>query len=331
MKQFIKTTFLMTLIIGITFTFSACDLLGEDDLDTTHAITIAGSVGGSVTGGNLYEDGTTVNITATPNEGYIFWKWVEKNEIISTELDHSFVADESTSVVAYFLLEDQNHLEGTYYLYQSLYAGSSLFNAGDEMIRYTLSSDNSYNIEAFSTTTGTWNLTETGDYINDNGVSITLDNSQEERRLTYNLNDQTGEIEFHYLEIDGQNQRTIYNTLIPWPETPFRVEHEYTLLAGVEDDASIIIDELEPEVFELLNNGTFTWSYFEQSIQEVRTGTYEIIGNSILLTEVGDIYTIYEVDFETQAGVEHSRFILQKRHDNGLTYESRIFEFDYLA
>jgi hypothetical protein len=332
MKKVLKISITFAFLLAVLFSFTGCSLFNNANTEEErYAITVAGSIGGTVTGGNLYNAGDTVNATATPNDGYVFWKWVVASQVVSTNPNYSFTANDNISVVAFFLLEDQSHLQGVYYLQQSLYAGYRLFNPSDEIKRYTLNEDNTYVIEAFETQTGTWIAEENGNYINDNGVNVTFVNAeQEETKLTYDILE-NGEIDFHYVEIDGLDQRTIYNVLVPWPETAFRIEHTYTLIGGVENDASIIIDEEEPEVFQINIDGTFTWSYYVEGALETKTGTYKVIGNSILLNEQDITYSIYEIVFETQANVEHSRMTFQKRQQNGLTYESRIFEFDYLS
>lgn len=332
MKPILKQIFMLSFIFFFVFSASGCDLLNGGGSQTEqYAITIAGSIGGTTSGTNLYNEGDIVNAVATPNEGYVFWHWVQSSQIVSTEATYSFTATDNISMVAFFLLEDQSHLEGVYYLQQSLYAGERLFNTSEAIRRYTLNSDNTYVIEDFDTQTGDWVNYESGNYINDNGVDVTFVSSQDSRKLFYDLNEATGEIEYHYVENDGLNNRTIYNNLIPWPQTPFRIEHEYNLIAGVENDASIVINAQEPEVFNMNADGTFTWSYYEEGVQQVRTGTYEVIGKSILLNEQDSVYTIYEITYETQANVEYARMSFQKRLENGLTYESRIFEFDYLS
>ena len=330
MKKFLKLSFTLTMLLFVLFSVSGCDIINDTNNETEqYAITVAGSIGGTVTGGNLYDAGETVNAVATPEEGYVFWHWVKSSQIVSTTASYSFIADDNMSVVAFFLLEDQAHLQGVYYLKHSLYAGYNLFNASEEIQRYTLNADNSYVIEAFDTQTGAYVVNESGNYINDNGVDVTFVNGEEQTKIFYDITE-ANEIDYHYVEIDGLDHRTIYNVLIPWPETDLRIEHTYTLIGGVENDASIIINEEEPEVFQINSDGTFSWSYYVDSVQEERTGTYLIIGNSILLNEQDTTYSIYEIIFEAQAGVEYARMGFQKRYANGLTYETRIFEFDYL-
>jgi len=329
MNKIFKITLTFCFLILVLFTVSGC-FKTDEEISTEYAITVAGSIGGTVTGGGIYDEGEIVNAIATPIEGYVFWHWVQGSQIVSTNTSYSFTASDNISVVAFFLLEDQSHLQGTYYLQQSLYAGFNLFNVSETIKRYTLNEDNNYVIETFDCISGSWEQIDSGTYINDNGVNVTFVSGENEVKWFYELTEK-GEIEFNYVEIDGLDHRTIYNVLVPWPEPAFRTEHTYTLIAGVKNDQNIIIDEEEPEVFQMNIDGTFEWSYYVEGVLEQKTGTYTVIGNSILLNEQDTTYTIYEISFETQAGVEEARMTFQKRSENGLTYESLIFEFDYLT
>lgn len=57
---------------------------------------------GEVTGGNTYEQGATVTITATPNDGYDFLKWTKSGTDVSTEPIYSFEAVEDAEYIAVF-------------------------------------------------------------------------------------------------------------------------------------------------------------------------------------------------------------------------------------
>ena len=58
---------------------------------------------GSVTGEGTYNDGETVTVTATPNEGYKFVNWTENGEVVSEEMEYSFVITEDVELVANFV------------------------------------------------------------------------------------------------------------------------------------------------------------------------------------------------------------------------------------
>lgn len=58
--------------------------------------------GGSVTGAGVYEEGTTVTLTATPNEGYEFVSWTNGGAEVSTNATYSFVINANLALVANF-------------------------------------------------------------------------------------------------------------------------------------------------------------------------------------------------------------------------------------
>ena len=60
------------------------------------------TIGGNVTGGGTYLQGSTCTLTATPNPGYSFTSWMENNAIVSTELTYSFEVTSSRNLVANF-------------------------------------------------------------------------------------------------------------------------------------------------------------------------------------------------------------------------------------
>ena len=75
-------------------------------LEFLHTYEIAASAnlteGGSVTGAGSYDHGTSVTLTATPNEGYNFINWTENGEEVSTEAEYIFTATASRTLVANF-------------------------------------------------------------------------------------------------------------------------------------------------------------------------------------------------------------------------------------
>ena len=58
--------------------------------------------GGSVTGAGVYEEGTTVTLTATANEGYEFVSWTNGGAEVSTNATYSFVIQANLALVANF-------------------------------------------------------------------------------------------------------------------------------------------------------------------------------------------------------------------------------------
>ena len=59
--------------------------------------------GGTVTGGGVYTFGETCTVTAAANAGYFFIGWTENDELISNNLEISFVALSDRSLVATFI------------------------------------------------------------------------------------------------------------------------------------------------------------------------------------------------------------------------------------
>ena len=57
---------------------------------------------GTISGTGFYDQGQTCTLTATPNEDYVFVKWVENNEEVSTEASYSFAVTSNRNLVAHF-------------------------------------------------------------------------------------------------------------------------------------------------------------------------------------------------------------------------------------
>ncbi len=66
------------------------------------------SEGGTVTGAGPYDFGTTITMTATANENYIFTNWTENGEVVSTEAEYTFTVTGDRTLVANFV-EMTNH------------------------------------------------------------------------------------------------------------------------------------------------------------------------------------------------------------------------------
>lgn len=59
--------------------------------------------GGTVTGTGEYSHGTTVNLNAVPNAGYVFLNWTDGAGVVSTEANWSFEATSSLTLTANFI------------------------------------------------------------------------------------------------------------------------------------------------------------------------------------------------------------------------------------
>ena len=70
----------------------------------THTISVSADPveGGTVTGGGTYQDGDSVTVMATANEGYTFKNWTEAGSEVSTSTTYTFTAAADRALVAVF-------------------------------------------------------------------------------------------------------------------------------------------------------------------------------------------------------------------------------------
>jgi hypothetical protein len=59
---------------------------------------------GTVSGGGVFEYGSTCMVTATPNENYTFMYWTENGEVVSSDAEYSFMVTDTRDLVACFAL-----------------------------------------------------------------------------------------------------------------------------------------------------------------------------------------------------------------------------------
>lgn len=82
--------------------------------------TISVSVGadqedwGTVTGGGQYQEGSSVTVTATPNEGYQFTAWQENGKQVSTDATYTFQVSGDRALVAVFAVKKVSRLPEGY-------------------------------------------------------------------------------------------------------------------------------------------------------------------------------------------------------------------------
>jgi uncharacterized repeat protein (TIGR02543 family) len=62
------------------------------------------TIGGLTAGGGLFEQGTTVTVTAVPNAGYTFDNWTENEVVVSTSPNYQFVIIGDRTLVANYTL-----------------------------------------------------------------------------------------------------------------------------------------------------------------------------------------------------------------------------------
>lgn len=58
---------------------------------------------GTVSGGDIYQEGTTATVIATPNPGYYFSRWTENGSQVSTSANYSFTVTRDRHLVAEFV------------------------------------------------------------------------------------------------------------------------------------------------------------------------------------------------------------------------------------
>ncbi len=70
----------------------------------TYTITVVANPedGGEIEGAGTYEHGEEIELTAIPNEGYLFLNWTEDTEVVGTEDTLTFIAEEDRELVANF-------------------------------------------------------------------------------------------------------------------------------------------------------------------------------------------------------------------------------------
>lgn len=74
-----------------------------DDNSYTINVTADPFEGGTVSGGNTYNNGALCTLIAYPNDGYYFESWTKDGEIVSQQQSYSFTVSSSASYVAHFI------------------------------------------------------------------------------------------------------------------------------------------------------------------------------------------------------------------------------------
>ena len=88
---------------GKTYTLTSAVTITPVWKATTSTVTITTSAtNGTVTGAGVYEEGTSVTLTATPADGYKFVNWTVGGAEVSTANPYTFTAEEDVTVVANF-------------------------------------------------------------------------------------------------------------------------------------------------------------------------------------------------------------------------------------
>ena len=74
-----------------------------EEIPATYTVTVTADnpTNGSVTGGGVFEEGTTITLTATPADGYRFDHWSTG----STDNPYTLTVTSDTTIIGYFVLE----------------------------------------------------------------------------------------------------------------------------------------------------------------------------------------------------------------------------------
>ena len=95
-------------------------VLDCDEATAPHTITAVAEPeeGGSIDGAGEYNSGTTCTLTATPNEGYLFYHWSNDGAILSDDPSYSFTVTSDDTITANFV-EESSACEIVFDLYDS--------------------------------------------------------------------------------------------------------------------------------------------------------------------------------------------------------------------
>ncbi len=102
---------------------------------------------GTVSGGGIYEEGETVTVTAEPLAGCYFLNWTENGEVVSEDLEYSFVVTADRELVAHFDVDGIGEItdvafeiypnpvkENLYIAGETLITRCKIYNVAGEMV-----------------------------------------------------------------------------------------------------------------------------------------------------------------------------------------------------
>jgi uncharacterized repeat protein (TIGR02543 family) len=95
---------LVTSSASYTFTAYAARTLKANFSVPTFSIALETTTGGTASGQETYNYGTSVTVTATPNTGFNFVSWTENGTIVSTSASYTFTATAARSLKANFAI-----------------------------------------------------------------------------------------------------------------------------------------------------------------------------------------------------------------------------------
>ena len=96
-----------------TFNITADRNLVANFTEQTQSYTISVSAnpteGGTVTGGNTYQQGQSCTVTATANSGFVFTSWTENGSLVSNRPNYTFFVTGDRELVANFQAQPQSY------------------------------------------------------------------------------------------------------------------------------------------------------------------------------------------------------------------------------
>ena len=85
-----------------TYTSPRSFTISQASTNYTISVSANPSVGGGVTGGGSFSNGSGCSLVATPNTGYTFTNWTENGTVVSTNSTYTFTVSSNRSLVANF-------------------------------------------------------------------------------------------------------------------------------------------------------------------------------------------------------------------------------------
>lgn len=130
------------------------------------------TVGGTVTGGGIYQQGQSCTVSATANTGYTFVGWTENEIVVSTNANYTFTVNSDRTLVAYFSAQAPN----TY----TISVSSNPSNGGSVTGGGTYQQGQSCTVSATAATGYTFNnWTENGSVVSTNAnYTFTVNNNR---------------------------------------------------------------------------------------------------------------------------------------------------------
>ncbi len=95
---------IVSTLSNYTFVVNSAKVLTANFAPDQFVVSLSPSpaLGGSTSGGGLFNPGSSATVTATPNTGFTFTNWTEAGVIVSTNANYTFVVNNNKTLVANF-------------------------------------------------------------------------------------------------------------------------------------------------------------------------------------------------------------------------------------